>query len=177
MKEVNTNIIYTKVSPTEYIGEFTVSPEETTDYELRAIDDNTVVEKCEVQVEDSPVYNTTVWFAHVPYNPDDELHKTSIENGAELSLTDRGVYVGIDSETSQMFQYEVFNTTTKDPSQLVTPVSSGTILSNTEDTNNLLSLGIKYGTGFRGIIITLEDSSNFIIWVKDEQEDPRPINP
>lgn len=51
MKEVNANIIYTKVSPTEYIGEFTVSPEETTDYELRAIDDENVVEKCEVQVE------------------------------------------------------------------------------------------------------------------------------
>lgn len=83
MKEVNVNIIYTKTTPTEYIGEFVVNPEETTDYEIRAINDETVVEKCEVQVEKedlpafSVIFNNGEGDVNVTYNEDVYLQQQS----------------------------------------------------------------------------------------------------
>ena len=111
MKEVNANIIYTKVSPTEYIGEFTVSPEETTDYELRAIDDENVVEKCEVQVEQEVL-------------PEDEF-KIYVNNSL---AEDMGRYTSNDGGLFELRATSKYHTVSELNYVVLKPVGTGVIV-------------------------------------------------
>lgn len=127
MKEVNANIIYTKVSPTEYIGEFTVSPEETTDYELRAIDDENVVEKCEVQIEQEVLPAFAARFGN-GYGVID------VQGDSDVNLAEQSSYfvIGLNFEdnVSRKVNYTIF---TQPESGEMEEVETGYFMSNVPD--------------------------------------------
>lgn len=149
MKEVNANIIYTKVSPTEYIGEFTVNPEETTDYELRAIDDENVVEKCEVQVEQEilPAFAARFGNGHGVID---------VQGDSDVNLAEQSSYfvIGLNFEdnVSRKVNYTIF---TQPESGEMEEVETGYFMSNVPD-DEMCEPQVSF-TGYEKVVVMFTD--------------------
>lgn len=149
MKEVNANIIYTKVSPTEYIGEFTVSPEETTNYELRAIDDENVVEKCEVQIEQEVLPAFAARFGN-GYGVID------VQGDSDVNLAEQSSYfvIGLNFEdnVSRKVNYTIF---TQPESGEMEEVETGYFMSNVPD-DEMCEPQVSF-TGYDKVVVMFTD--------------------